>query len=472
MLAIAWQYLTGSAVAATVTDRTWPEWPPHPDRVFQALVASWGERGAQPDEGEALRWLEGLGPPAVVAPPPEDAPPAASPKVYVPVNDGLKKSLDRVRKERFFPRTLVGDAVCGLVWPAADPGPHREALARVLGGVVRIGHSSSFVRAWLAESLPAPTWVPSERGEPVDLHLRIPEPGRFAALVRDYGDGGPGWRRPRTGDWRAYARSAPAASVGGLLSGTMLVLRRVAGDPLGLGQTLALTAALRSRLLRHAPDAATRALLSGHAANGAPLDVAHAAYAPLPFVGAQWADGHLLGAALVLPAATSPDLEDGVYRALAGALDPDTDALSLALPDDRSVTLVLEDRPAPPLALRPASWARAAACWATVTPLVLDRQPPRTVADRDAFVHDAIARACAHAGLPHPEEIRVLDVSARLGAPHVRAFPPLPSKSGIRRRHVHAWLRFATPVRGPVLLGAGRYRGYGLCTPLHDETRA
>lgn len=26
-------------------DRTEPEWPPHPDRVFMALVAAWGESG-------------------------------------------------------------------------------------------------------------------------------------------------------------------------------------------------------------------------------------------------------------------------------------------------------------------------------------------------------------------------------------------------------------------------------------------
>ena len=68
MLAIAWQYLTGSAVAATVTDREEPEWPPHPDRVFQALVASWGERGGDPDERAALAFLETLGPPELVAP--------------------------------------------------------------------------------------------------------------------------------------------------------------------------------------------------------------------------------------------------------------------------------------------------------------------------------------------------------------------------------------------------------------------
>lgn len=32
--------------------------------------------------------------------------------------------------------------------------------------------------------------------------------------------------------------------------------------------------------------------------------------------------------------------------------------------------------------------------------------------------------------------------------------------------HAHAVLLFEREVRGPVLIGAGRFRGYGLCRPL------
>jgi hypothetical protein len=39
-------------------------------------------------------------------------------------------------------------------------------------------------------------------------------------------------------------------------------------------------------------------------------------------------------------------------------------------------------------------------------------------------------------------------------------------KDGSERRHTHAILVFDEPVRGPVLIGAGRYRGYGFCRPL------
>ena len=56
------------------------------------------------------------------------------------------------------------------------------------------------------------------------------------------------------------------------------------------------------------------------------------------------------------------------------------------------------------------------------------------------------------------------------GAPRSRpgpnGMPWLPGKSGGARQQVHALLQFDREVEGPVLIGAGRYRGYGLCKPL------
>jgi CRISPR-associated protein Csb2 len=63
----------------------------------------------------------------------------------------------------------------------------------------------------------------------------------------------------------------------------------------------------------------------------------------------------------------------------------------------------------------------------------------------------------------------VTPVSAHLGAPAAHEFPRLQRKDGSECRHTHAILIFSQPVIGPVLLGAGRYRGYGLCRPLHGE---
>src|SRR5262249_27496462 len=50
-----------------------PEWPPSPLRLFQALIAAsaarWGERHHVAYARPALRWLEELPPPVIVAPP-------------------------------------------------------------------------------------------------------------------------------------------------------------------------------------------------------------------------------------------------------------------------------------------------------------------------------------------------------------------------------------------------------------------
>jgi CRISPR-associated protein Csb2 len=61
MMGFEVEFLTGASVAALPHRRDEAEWPPHPDRLFQALVAAWG-RNDPPleDEREALEWLEAL----------------------------------------------------------------------------------------------------------------------------------------------------------------------------------------------------------------------------------------------------------------------------------------------------------------------------------------------------------------------------------------------------------------------------
>jgi CRISPR-associated protein Csb2 len=193
MLALAWEYLTGRAVAASYGDREHAEWPPHPDRVFQALVAAWGERGCDGDERAALEWLERAGPPLVAAP--SNVETVETHKVFVPTNDieGRRrgaygdKELEllpayRVRKDRRFPATVVGDATCALIWANASVGEHRAALERVANSVTYLGHSTALVRAWLDDSPPAPDWQPASTEGTAEVQLRVPEPGRLEVL--------------------------------------------------------------------------------------------------------------------------------------------------------------------------------------------------------------------------------------------------------------------------------------------------
>ena len=86
MFSIEINFLTGRFVATAHHDRTSPEWPPHPARLFSALVATWADAD-QPDpiERKAIEWLESLPPPSIRA---SDATPRTAATHFVPVNDG------------------------------------------------------------------------------------------------------------------------------------------------------------------------------------------------------------------------------------------------------------------------------------------------------------------------------------------------------------------------------------------------
>jgi CRISPR-associated protein Csb2 len=58
-------------------------------------------------------------------------------------------------------------------------------------------------------------------------------------------------------------------------------------------------------------------------------------------------------------------------------------------------------------------------------------------------------------------------VSLIEGVPKSSEFPWITrKKDGGRMHHAHAVIVFGGPVLGPVTVGAGRFRGYGLCRPL------
>jgi CRISPR-associated protein Csb2 len=123
-------------------------------------------------------------------------------------------------------------------------------------------------------------------------------------------------------------------------------------------------------------------------------------------------------------------------------------------------------------------WSRASDTWTSVTPVALDRFPGRWGdAGWEDRASEIIADACGHVGLPRPEEVRVVWSPPMVGVP---AAGPVSSRSagsigrfgGFRagtsgqvRLCVHTIMRFAGRVAGPVVVGAGRFSGYGLCLP-------
>lgn len=524
MFAIAAEFLMGWAMAcADGARKQRAEWPPHPDRAYMALAAAWFESGCDMGEGATLCWLEALPPPGLSASAYEQR---AAVTHYVPVNDAaqsaprtvraivdstapaLDKAKDaglaqlpelRGRQARAFPVAIPHDPVVHFIWPADLPDAHREPLAALCRKVTSIGHSASLVRMWLTDAPPAATWVPGEG--PAAMRLRVSGAGRLAYLEQrmnrqamlsyaamqaalneakgrakqqlqrqldQHFPSPPVSLRPEPGLWQPYvpAQSRPVEAVEaarGIFDDRLIVLA-LSGQRLGLQTTLRLTEALRGALLSGCA-APLPEWLSGHAASGAATREPHLALLPLAFAGAPHADGRLLGVALALPRNVSAN---EAARVLGPWLhDADGQPRDIRLFDAGSLacTATLETRERPPVTLDTRSWVGPARRWGTVTPIVLDRHFGG--ADPWARAADGVADACERIGLPRPADVLLHPQSLHEGVPPSRAFAPMLRKRDEGRlAHSHALLSFDRDVLGPVALGAGRFRGYGLCRPL------
>ena len=241
---------------------------------------------------------------------------------------------------------------------------------------------------------------------------------------------------------------------------------------LDLTCTLALTDRWREALASHANDLSSEAksLLTGHGPDGAVLQTTHAAFLPLAFIGHPHADGRLPGVALALPEGAPAELRSEMLRAAARV-----SAQGLVLGRLGAWKLNPSTMARPLETLRAATWTAhpdGATHWSTVTPIVYDHHPKsKAKAEYLAEVAAMISAGCGRIGLSHPpREVIVTPVSAHMGAPPSHMFPRLRRKDGSERRHTHAILVFDEAVRGPLIIGAGRYRGYGLCRPMKIES--
>lgn len=520
MLAIGIRYLTKYAVANNLA-RQRPEWPPHPGRVFMAMAAGHFETGADPAERAALEWLESVPPPAMRA---SDASERSATRAYVPVNDQLGSksqppdgSIPREKADRAFPRVRPQDDSVYLIWSATPSAEIRQALERVCSKVTRVGHSSSAVQAWVVNpgTEPAPDWLPgADFGE---ARLRVPANGTLrelenafngqaiqeyetlaealagakgrskAALKQElavkFPDGRPEYRRPQLVHWQGYRRSIALDAepiVDGPFENEFLILSKTEGPALGLESALQLTGALRNTAMNAAGKNVPE-WLSGHDAAGRPSPHVHVAFFPLPYVGYDYADGHVLGLGIALPSgfAANPDVnrESDIRRCL-GPLFFDADTgeerlVKLWRNDLRNRpvwewVLERETRERPPLTLQRLTWTKPSRRWASVTPVVLHHFPRKRSGDQERIVREAFATAL----LPQPDSIKLSSISSVGGAGHAMALPSFTEGGpNLCRLQIHVDAVFNRPVRGPMLVGRGRFRGYGLFRPMPEEVR-
>lgn len=542
MLAVEIRFLTDRYVATHFNDRTRPEWPPHPARLFSAMVAAWADDEDPPQaQREALAWFAGLGAPEIAC---SDAAPRADVTHYVPVNDaavvrdlagtyqkllasteahtaslataggdlddpavrraqrarsaaerkavtdtakagspgGTTQGLkvlpgERGRQPRSYPCVVPAEPTVHFCWPDDTASPHHwQLLDDVLARIARLGHSSSMVACRLVEQCPDPTLVPDASGSAESL--RVTAPGLLDSLERAY-DSHQG-REPRALPARAarYAKAGPAERPppGSALAGDWFVLVPQETSRLPGHRSLRVARAVRDALVHHA-DQPVAEFLSGHQAgpdgqSTPPSTAAHLAVLPLPFVGTH-GDGTIMGIALQLPQEGSASERRAVLRAVGtweGA------GFQLRIGRLGAPTLRRAELTEPGVTIARERWTGPARTWVTVAPMALDRHPGDLWSARPAVRERATAEAtesvrlaCRRVELPEPVDVVFSRDGLVRGVDPIRRFEPLAARTGPRRLLTHVGISFAEDVAGPLVLGAGRFYGYGLFLPRRDH---
>jgi len=436
------------------------EFPPHPVRLQAALVNAWARGGKSPEEAALLEWLEALPPPWVLAP-------RADPEAwqawvaFVPPHDAAEPPECRKKQPLVHHALPLPGRLLLYAYPLGGEAEeqarvHLPALRALAERVVYLGTSRNLVLlevrlvadpfAVYQEEAGTDPWalVPAEEASAPGPVMRVAFPGflrvteeRFRRGVRElphrwvpYREAGGNGETQRPSPWGAWRVRA--------LEPTL---------PLEWAPLLA--HATRQALLSLLPPGAP-SVLTGHGPDGASLRAPHLALVPLPNVGHPHADGRVLGLAFLLPPGVDPGAELALLEALL-ALE------EVRLSRDLAVRLLPPDGR---WTLREARWRGPARRYASVTPVVFDRYP------KGGDVLSALRFSARAAGLPEPEAAWTLPYPRPRGVPLSRHFrlPP-----GVEGYVAHAELLFPEPVRGPVLLGRGRYLGLGFFLPMEVE---
>jgi CRISPR-associated protein Csb2 len=390
----------------------------------------------------------------------------------------------RSRQARTFPSVTPDDPTAFLIW-SSDPKPDfRAALESLAARVVRVGHSSSLVACRFVDHAPEPTLVPHEDGPKV---LRVSGPGQVERLIDAHSRHQEVEPRVLPSRFQRYGRPPSVAEQpdpASVFSEEWIVLRQIGGPRLSATLTAEVTRAFRDALMSHA-DQPPAEVLSGHQPNGDPSVTPHMSMLALPFVGSPHASGSILGLAIVPPRAAVENERLAILRALGaweekvrdqlGESDAEAPPLQLRLGSRGVIELErIVWRAAPLHNLRAETWCASSRRWISVTPVALDRNPgnlyahePRVAGEAWQAAAEILTVACERIGLPRPSRVEVLPSVTLSGAAKARAFAPFPADGGRTQRvKVHAYLEFADAVRGPLILGAGRYYGLGLFRPL------
>ena len=465
MLAISVELLHGTYRAdpdgtANTGNLTSGEWPPAPARLLAALVAADGTRNrCRVTDGAELEWFEQLPPPVIHA----HAQPwhqVLQPRYVVLHRDAATRSTHQEYIARTGVQVRPGARVSPrhakvlYAWDAAAPPGTVAALRRRAARIGYLGAADSPVRMRVATTMPEPplpteVFVPDTDG---DAGISVPEAGDVRILDAIYDQ----WvehgaevaraQFPALCHQASYRSPLAPSKDAGTVAAWLLLAEPISGRRLTPLVALFKDAVLSRHQMMHGEPPA---VLHGHGFNSNGYDLAR--FLALPDVGHPHSRGRIHGLALWLP----PGCDAVLRRRARGA------ALSVRRLTGRGLDVSVRpwDNEQRPRSATPARWTRSARCWVTAFPALHERHRRVDLAE--------VSRWCKHAGLPAPVRFRSARSPLVLGAVDLAPMEVnRPGRSGLPYSHIMLW--FDEPVTGPVVIGAGRQRGLGLCAPVGE----
>ena len=438
------------------------EWPPSPARLFAALVAADGTREkCGVTDGAELAWFEQLPPPVILADP-SVCHQRLVPRYVVQHESTASKSTTQEYVGRSSQLVRPGVRVAPrspfvvYSWKAASPPPATlDGLRRRAARVGYVGAADSPVRLRVATRMPASApaddaFVPDPRGDAI---INVTETGDLGVLDRMYDTwrerGAPVTRQqfPGLRHGRPYRTPSAAETLDrGEVVAWLRLGAAVSGRRVSTVTALFKEAVLSQHQRIHGEPPP---VLHGHGFNGGGYDIAR--YLALPDVGYRWSQGRIHGLALWVP----PGCDLIVHRRVRDA------AFAIRRLTGRGVDVSVvpredEDRPR---AAHPSRWLRRSRRWATAFPAIHERRRSLDLVE--------LARWCRHAGVSEPVAFRSGRTPLVAGAVDLAPVEVnRPGRPALPYSHVE--LRFAQAVPGPIVVGSGRQRGFGLCVPLDE----
>ena len=462
-----------------------PEWPPAPYRLFQALLAGAARAGKLESLAGSLRWLETQPAPMIIAPPTKTGQVVTR---FVPNNDGDKKPdrQDRLTGKTFRPTIMLDNPAVHYLWPLAGCGSEitDDIIAAVrcltcLGWGIDLAYGDAqIVSDDAVANLGGIRWLPKIGVFRNEGMLRVPNEGSLEDLQNSHQSalgrivhGQPlnNLKKPCVFDSVFYTSSERPLG----MPAVFFELRdgddnyfRFSPAKLKCVSAMVRHAAIKAMDVQKGfpppgiidPAEWVDTFVAGHRPDGV-ADHRQFSYVPLPSIGRTHSDANIRRVMIMAPFG-----EDAKLMHLAEQLN----GCQLVREGGGAAPMLRRGRPDGVTAL----YTGQSRIWATVTPVILpghdDHKPAKTrKLLLAAFSQSGIEQPCEFTwgALPYFPNCLSAYSHDRNGRP-IGCLRPK-KLEGLTAVHVR--MRFDRPIAGPIVVGAGRHRGFGVFAGLKGE---